>query len=312
MTQRHLAILAAFVGLALAHSPAQARNSCDRECLIGVGQAYLQALSHHDLKLMPLADKVRFTENGSELALGDGLWATVEGLRHYRWFVADPISGNVGVFASVEESGQRALVAARLKAPNGKISQIETLVARNDPSSHMSAPASIDLRKALVTPLASGHAVSRAATIDAADSYFVGLGNATDKGVAFAPDCVRHENGVKTTGNPDFGNDISKLDCQHQFATGFSKFITRLRDRRWIVDEKTGVAMAILFFDHAGTVKDVKLADGSIMTVPYPFNRPFSFELFEAFKIDQGKIHEIEAILTSVPYGMKSGWPSRP
>ncbi len=113
---------------------------------------------------------------------------------------------------------------------------------------------------------------------------------------------------MQTTSNPKMGNAISAMNCQEQFHTGFSKFITRLRDRRFLVDEQTGIVFAQLFFDHAGTVKSVPLADGTTMQVPPPFNRPYSFELFEMFKIYGGRIREIEAVLDSVPYGMRSGW----
>jgi hypothetical protein len=52
----------------------------------------------------------------------------------------------------------------------------------------------------------------------------------------------------------------------------------------------------------------VKLADGSNLHVPPPFDAPFAFELFELFKIQDGKIMRVEAVLNTVPYGMKAGW----
>jgi len=36
--------------------------------------------------------------------------------------------------------------------------------------------------------------------------------------------------------------------------------------------------------------------------------RPFTVVVSELFKIKNGKIREIEAIMTSLPYGAKSGW----
>jgi hypothetical protein len=309
---RRIALLLATAALASLPGLAAAQGSCDRACLRQVGETYLAALAAKDIKRLPLAPRVRFTENGSELALGDGLWGTVEGLLDYRFFVVDQTSGNVGIFSAVRESGQRALLGVRIKAPDGRISEIETLVARRDPGSGFKETKELIVRPRLTETLPKDRRVSRAQTIAAADSYFVGLDKATDQGVAFAPDCIRHENGTQLTSNPSLGIDIAKLNCKQQFATGFSEFITGLRDRRWIVDDETGVAMSVLFFDHAGTVKKVALKDGTTMEVPYPFNRPYSFELFEAFKIDGGQIHEVEAILTSVPYGMSSGWKGQP
>ena len=36
--------------------------------------------------------------------------------------------------------------------------------------------------------------------------------------------------------------------------------------------------------------------------------RPFTAVIGELFKIKNGKIREIEAVMTSLPYGAKSGW----
>ena len=36
--------------------------------------------------------------------------------------------------------------------------------------------------------------------------------------------------------------------------------------------------------------------------------RPFTVVVSELFKVQSGKIREIEAIMTSLPYGAKSGW----
>ena len=40
------------------------------------------------------------------------------------------------------------------------------------------------------------------------------------------------------------------------------------------------------------------------------FSRPFSFLIFESFKIIDGKIRQIEATVLSVPYKIHSGWPA--
>src|SRR5690348_16221506 len=37
---------------------------------------------------------------------------------------------------------------------------------------------------------------------------------------------------------------------------------------------------------------------------------PWTWELAEMFKIENGKIHRIEAVLDRSPYGMPSGWSS--
>ena len=52
-----------------------------------------------------------------------------------------------------------------------------------------------------------------------------------------------------------------------------------------------------------GTVHAYVMApDGSLID---------SMHVAEAFKVEKGLLHEIEAILTRAPYGMGSGWSSR-
>ncbi len=63
-----------------------------------------------------------------------------------------------------------------------------------------------------------------------------------------------------------------------------------------------------MFFDHNGTIKDVKMTDGTNLHVPPPFDAPYAFEIFELFKIEKGRIVGVEAILNTVPYGMSAGW----
>ena len=38
------------------------------------------------------------------------------------------------------------------------------------------------------------------------------------------------------------------------------------------------------------------------------FRQPFSFFIAEIFKVRDRKIRQIEAVLTTVPYGTESGW----
>src|SRR5437868_1434475 len=48
---------------------------CDRACLVGVMDQYLQALMSHDPSRLPLAEEVWVTENTGRIDLGEGvLW----------------------------------------------------------------------------------------------------------------------------------------------------------------------------------------------------------------------------------------------
>jgi len=80
-----------------------------------------------------------------------------------------------------------------------------------------------------------------------------------------------------TANNPE-GSPIHRVMVGEQFDTGFSSFITEIRERRFpVVDEERGLVYAIVFFDHAGTVPTVKLTDGTTMTVPPPYDMPYTY-----------------------------------
>ena len=61
-------------------APVAAASRCDRACLYGVLDAYLNALKAKDPALAPWAAKAVTSENNVVLAAGDGLWGTVTGL----------------------------------------------------------------------------------------------------------------------------------------------------------------------------------------------------------------------------------------
>ena len=63
---------------ALAALPAIAQT-CDRACLEGHLDKYVDAMLAHNPASLPLAKDVRFTENGQQLDLGEGLWASMAG-----------------------------------------------------------------------------------------------------------------------------------------------------------------------------------------------------------------------------------------
>ena len=58
---------------------ARAADSCDRACLEGMVNQYLKAVVAHDASSLPLAKNVRYTENGQQLPMTQGLWATATG-----------------------------------------------------------------------------------------------------------------------------------------------------------------------------------------------------------------------------------------
>ena len=65
--------------------------ACDRACLEGFVDKYLDAVIAHDPKLLPLTRGAKFTENGVRLEIGDSHWKTVTGKGTYRPAIASAI-----------------------------------------------------------------------------------------------------------------------------------------------------------------------------------------------------------------------------
>ena len=285
---------------------------CDRACLEGFVDRYIDAMTAHAPLRAPLAKTIRFTENGQKLQVGDGLWGTIEAREGYSLYFADPPAGQVGAFVTVKESGRHQILGLRLKVVGGKITEAETLVVRPKQGVVFGEPAALKDKPIFHQALTPSQRRLRAELVRIANSYFEGLVHATEKLTPFNDDCQRIENGVITANNPDPGGGfpVWKLGCHAQFATHFSQFITRIRERRFpVVDEERGLVYAEVFFDHAGRMKTQTLADGTVSPVPPDMTTPFTFQIGELFKIQDGKIMRIEALVIPAPYGMGSGWP---
>src|SRR5262245_46784788 len=70
-------------------------KSCDRACLIGFMDGYMNALFKQDTKaLPPLQRDVRMTENAAEIEPGEGvLWRSKSEPTSFKFYAADPVAG---------------------------------------------------------------------------------------------------------------------------------------------------------------------------------------------------------------------------
>jgi hypothetical protein len=68
------------------------------------------------------------------------------------------------------------------------------------------------------------------------------------------------------------------------------------------------LALAFVFFDHAGNAKPLKRPGGTVIPSGPAF--PFTWEIAELLKTEDGKIRQIEAVIDKCPYGQNSGWSS--
>jgi len=288
-------------------------NLCDRGCLEYFVNTYIDAVIAHNPKQAQLAADVNFTENGQRLEPGDGLWNTASSWGTYKLYIADPQAGQVGFIGTIRENGVPAIMALRLKLVNKQIREIETFIVRSDSAAKMleqiGSPHPVFLEVTVPEKR-----ISRDSLMRTANMYFTALERNNGKGIyPFTDNCNRLENGKQTTNNPTNDGrpvDIDGMGCKEQFETGFFNFVTRIRDRRFVVvDEERSMVFAFAFFDHAGNIPEVTLTSG--MKIPIGVKRPWTWEIAELFKIENGLIRQIEALYQEVPYGMGSGWSTR-
>jgi len=317
-------LLAAAVLLLLPAMASAQGNACDRTCLTAIADQYLQALVAKDPRRVPLAPNVRYTENGQRLVPGEGLWLTVSGEGSYKLHVADQTAGQIVTFATMRENGLPFLLSNRLRINGSReITEAETILSHSE-NAAKGLEASGKPRDAFfrVTPAASR--ASRQELVRIADMYFSGMQLNDGKGkYPFADDCHRLENGANTTNaagrggqarpDPKTANSYSAMwTCREQFESGLLHFVSRIRDRRYVVvDEERGLVVANVFFDHEASAasRNYRTPDGRQISNSGPA-RTCTWMISELFKVENGLLHEIEAILVEVPYGMNSGWSS--
>jgi hypothetical protein len=304
---------ALLTGLALmlaSPATAQAGKACDRACLRDLTDAYLTAMLLHDPKPTLFDSKVKFTENGQVLAPGDGLWATISKFGPYNLYFDDVKAGQAGFFGTIDEGGQAGILSLRLKVNNRKITEVETIVARRE-GGPLLKPDDLKDKPVFSTSVPTEKRRPREEMVKIVDNYLKALIEAKPHPELFAADCQRIENGTITALNPA-GDKMGKLSCGDQLDTGVSAQLSRVRDPRMpLVDEERGLVHVVMFFDHTGTAEPaiIRYKDGE--TTPLARRRfaPSSYMCSEVFKIEDGKIKQIEVVLLTVPYRMASGWP---
>ncbi len=302
--------LAAGVALGQARGPARAParapaqpDTCDRACLEGFVNQYLDALVAHNPFGMPLARKVKFSENDVVLDLGDGVWNTITGMGTYKLYVADPQSGQVGFIGTMRENSTPIALAARLKIENRKITEIETVINRGGgggpPRGGGAAPMGpAELLEAMGKPDAAftetvpeAKRVPPDVLVGAANLYFdqVEIGIAAPE--AFDRDCNRVENGAQVTNNPsrpspNLNWNPWALGCAEQINTKIFSSFQRVYPRRFpVVDEERQLVFGFFMYQQPGDILSVESPGHGTYKMPDSAATPGFTESAQLFRI---------------------------
>jgi hypothetical protein len=293
-------------------------HNCQRQCLEGYVNSYLEAMRDKKVDPALFAKNVRFTENGVELPLGnEGLWYDTVAIGNYKFYIPDPETQQVTFLGTVMEQSPTTAegpanppapvgIALRLRIDDqGRISEVEQVLARPDrplrpgpaAASSNPFPATGEAVEKMGAPdpvflqaVPPDQRESRADLIAVANSYFDAIQRNTGKGYyPFTDDCLRHENGIVTAGPKGSG---ARAGCKEQLQTSLLGVVTSIRDRRFVaVDRERGIVFSFASFDHRSI--------------------NWTWELGELFKIENNKIRRVEAIFIRSPYGLCSGWSTQ-
>lgn len=272
---------------------AQNAAACDSACLRGFVDQYFTALAARDHTRLPLADDVKFTENGRVLELGEGFWKTAGKPHTYRDYIIDPESGGAAALTALDEYDGIAQMFVRLKVAQRRITEIETIVARIGDQRWFAPETLPTLSDIFARPVPANERHSRAELVAAADAYFTAVqteGTPEFVQAPFDPKLKRFENGQQTTNvtsNPVLERHTWTPILQLERAQYKGTIVT---DRRYpLVDVEHGIALAVATFRREGEHTSTLL-------------------LAEIFKFTGGQLREIRAVILNLPNGAGTGW----
>ncbi len=299
-------------------------DPCDRACLNGLVDQYLEAMAQHDPSGLPLAPNVRFTEDTAEIPVGDGLWVGAsEAPTTFQIHIPDEETQQAGFFGVMKEFDKPVILALRLKLEYGRITEIEQVLTRNPSAEGM--PMLETPRQAWLTPVPPDQRNSRDEMLSIANLYFEAIEQDKGSVAPFADDCVRVENGVQTTtveppDPADYGPSeadqarlrrlrIRSLGCAANIDCGNVQYITRIWPRRLVVaDPVLGIVLTFPMFVHRADIRAVKITGVPGVDTDPKNIVPFNLQAGELFKVYGGQIHEIEANGRVLPYLSDTGW----
>lgn len=279
-------------------------QDCDEVCLNQMAGHYMDSLSAQYVSGALLADDIRMTENGVDVQPGEGIWSTATGWSYRHTFV-DPQNDSVGIFGVIREAGGKdAIVAFRLKQEAGAFTESEALIIHEGDfplfqTDHTRARAPFYM----VVP--EDKRSSRAELETIAEGYFKGLASGDPGELKFHPDCNRQENGFQTTNNPPrivFScRDLYPFSYMHSYRTPDFP----------VVDVERGLVLGITAFDMPEATRDVSVRGKTFNINPERQRLPRTLFLYELFKVEDGQIMMIDAVLMNFEYGAEMGWGER-
>jgi hypothetical protein len=299
----------AMMTMTVAVAGAQTSSACNRECLIGLTEAYLSAMVARDTAKAPVTANVRFTQNTRPMTLGEGVWESIKGVRGYKLFVTDPAAGQVALYTVVDGAERPGLLTLRMKVEERRISEIESVYVGIGQTGFGSVDNLVTVDPVWTAVLPPAQRRPRAEMVDIANRYFETLEKNIVDHVPFTTNCLRIENGVQTAGRAA-APGLAGLGCRENVNHPMWNYITQIAPRRHlVVDEERGLVSGMYMFRHCGTEPTYTLPSGEVVKHGEAMLRKQAVVISELFKIEDGRIRRIEAVMAGgLPLDAASGW----
>jgi len=299
----------AMLTITVAVAGAQGSGVCNRQCLIGLTEAYLSAMVARNPAKAPVTANVRVTQNTRPMSLGQGVWETVKGVRGYKLFVTDPSAGQVALYTVVDGAERPGLLTLRMKVEERRISEIESVYVGIGQTGFGSVDNLVTVDPVWTASLPPAQRRPRAEMVDIANRYFETLEKNIVDHVPFSTNCLRIENGVQTAGRAG-APGLAGLGCRENVNHPMWNYITQITPRRhMVVDEERGLVSGMYMFRHGGTEPTYTLPSGEVVKHGEAMMRKQAVVISELFKIEDGRIRRIEAVMAGgLPLDAVSGW----
>ena len=250
--------------------------ACDLACVAANTRAVMAAYPvRGQWATLPWADKVAYAENSVGIRVNEGIWQGVTAVDAAPLIVADAQTGKGVWIGRIEEHGQPAWAAITVSSAGKRIEGIDALIRRKEYGAPYVEPG----KAPSFEPVPQGRRTSRPAMTSGAEVFQAAMtGGVAPTGV-LAGDCRWFVN----------GQDVGA--CAPQFGSPALAAISRLRDSELLAaDEQRGLVVYRFFEDRPAT-------GGS--------GYPLTFQVVELYRFVDGKVAEVQAFTSELPYGMK-------
>jgi len=268
----------------------------EREALISRMDAYLDAVAAGDPGSVRFAPGFRSTENGTAVAVGEGLWRRGVRFAGIQSFADGETRQVVSMGVAFLDNHPRPF-AQRLLLEGEEIAEAEAIIS-TDPKGHFADVEQLlkpDILYQAVVPPA--RRVDRDGLRDAADRYWEGLEQSDGLIPRFNYRCDKYDNGAKTTNtlrtllSPD-----GKVHTPASALNDTRAARPKARERRYpVLDTELGVAGSLVVVDFHPIVDHPRPDAGAMY-------------MLGLFKVVDGELRIIDEIREFLPLGASAGW----